>query len=84
MGWSELLPQWPTLSVNYTQGSGNGTIYGTNQETGSNTQTINAHSTYMLGGFRLIGYYDHTKFDTRLSGISDRGTGNGLFEFARQ
>jgi hypothetical protein len=64
VGWSELLPHWPTLSVNYTQGSGNGTIYGTTQETGSNTQTINAHSTYLLGGFRLIGYYDHSKFDT--------------------
>ncbi len=65
VGWSELLPKWPTLSVNYTQGSGNGTIYGTNQETGSDTHSFNAHSTYLLGGFRLIGYYDLTKYDTQ-------------------
>lgn len=64
VGWSELLPNWPTLSANYTQGSGNGTIFGTNQETGSNTHTFNLHSTYLLAGFRLNGYYDNTKFDT--------------------
>ena len=32
INWSALVPDLPTLSVGYTQGSGSGTIYGTDQE----------------------------------------------------
>ena len=65
IGWSVLFPDWPTLSVGYSQGSGSGTVYGTNQETNSDTKNFNLHSTYQLAGFRLNGYYDHTHFDSK-------------------
>jgi hypothetical protein len=45
IGWSALLPGLPTLSANYTQGSGSGTVFGTSQETGSDTKVFNLRST---------------------------------------
>ena len=59
IGWSALLPGLPTLSVGYSQGSGSGTIYGTDQETGSDTKLFNLRSTYQIEGFSLNGYFDH-------------------------
>jgi len=59
IGWSALLPNLPTLSVNYSQGSGSGTVYGTDQETGSDTKLFNLHSSYAIEGFHLNGFYDH-------------------------
>ncbi len=59
IGWSALLPDLPTLSASYSQGSGSGTVYGTNQETGSDTKLFNVRSTYVIDSFHLNGYYDH-------------------------
>lgn len=59
IGWSALLPGLPTLSVGYSQGDGSGTVYGTDQQTGSSTKLFNVRSTYAIEGFRLNGFYDH-------------------------
>jgi len=59
IGWSALLPGLPTLSVGYSQGSGSGTVFGTSQETGSDTKLFNLRSTYAIEGFHLNGFYDH-------------------------
>lgn len=59
IGWSALLPNLPTLSASYSQGSGSGTVYGTDQETGSDTKLFNLRSTYAIEGFHLNAYYDH-------------------------
>ncbi|MGA8149904.1 MAG: hypothetical protein WB952_03075 [Terriglobales bacterium] len=59
VGWSALLPDLPTLSVSYSQGSGSGTVYGTDQQTGSDTKLFNVRSNYAIEGFRLNGYFDH-------------------------
>src|SRR5271165_393446 len=40
IGWSALLPGLPTFSVSYSQGSGSGTVYGTDQETSSSNKTL--------------------------------------------
>jgi len=60
VGWSALLPGLPTLSASYSQGSGSGTVYGTDQETSSDTKLFNVRSTYAIEGFLLNGYFDHT------------------------
>jgi len=65
IGWSALLPNMPTLSVGYSQGSGGGSIYGTNQETSSSNRTFNLHSNYQMAGFRLNGFFDHTSFESK-------------------
>ncbi len=63
VNWSELVPGLPTLSVGYSQGSGDSTIYGTSQEADSNTHLFNVHSNYQAAGFRLSGFYDHNNLN---------------------
>ena len=75
IGWSALVPDYPTLSVSYAKGTGSGTVYGTNEDTSSSNQIFNVRSTYSVQGFRLNGYYNHTTFDSKvpefLSGQGD-------------
>jgi len=65
INWSALLPDLPTLSVGYSQGSGHSTLYGTDQEANSSTRLFNVHSNYELSGFRLNGYYDRNSIDSK-------------------
>ena len=73
--WSALVPDLPTLSAGYSQGGGSGTIYGTNEETQSNTRLFNIRSGYQIAGFRLNSFYDHnslnSKFPEFLAGQSE-------------
>ena len=75
INWSALMPDWPTLSVGYSQGSGGGTIYGTDEETSSDTKLFNAHSNYQIAGFRLNAFYDrntlNSKYPVFLAGQED-------------
>jgi hypothetical protein len=64
LNWSALVPNLPTLSVGYQQGSGSGSLYGTDQETSSDQHLFNVHSSYELFGFRLNAYYDHSSLNT--------------------
>lgn len=57
VNWSALLPNWPTLSVGYSQGSGSGNIYGTSEETSSSNKLFNVHSNYQIVGFRLNAFF---------------------------
>ncbi len=59
INWSALLPNWPTLSVGYSQGSGGGTIYGTSEETHSTNRLFNLRSGYQIAGFRLNAFFNH-------------------------
>jgi hypothetical protein len=72
INWSALLPNLPTLSVGYSQGSGSGTIYGTSEETTSSTRLLNVRSGYDIEGFRLNAFFDRnsvaSKFPEFLSG----------------
>lgn len=75
VGWSALLPDWPTFSVSYAQGNGSGTVYGTNEESRSNTHTLNVRSTYEVAGWRLAAQYNYlnvsSKFPSFLGGEPD-------------
>jgi hypothetical protein len=64
IGWSALVPDWPTLSVSYAQGDGSGTIYGTDQETSSATKLFNVHSSYRLAGFPINAFYTHNTMNS--------------------
>ena len=65
IGWSALFPDMPTLSVAFSQGSGGGSVYGTNQETSSSNRILSLHSNYSIAGFRLNGFFDHNSFDSK-------------------
>jgi hypothetical protein len=60
LGWSVLLPDKPTLSFSYSQGSGGGNVFGTNEESHSSTRTLNLRSSYHWDGWNLGAYYQHT------------------------
>ncbi len=64
INWSALRPGLPTLSVGYSQGSGNSTLYGTDQESDSSTRLFNVHSNYEIAGFRLNAYYTHNSLNS--------------------
>ena len=64
VSWSALLPDLPTLTVGYQQGSGSSTLYGTDQEASSSQRIFNVHSSYRLAGFKINGFYDHTSLDS--------------------
>jgi hypothetical protein len=75
VGWSALLPNWPTFSVSYSQGSGSGNVFGTNEESSASTKTLNARSSYRLAGWNLNALYTYMNIDSRvpffLSGQTD-------------
>ncbi len=64
INWSALLPNWPTLSVGYSQGSGHSSLFGTDQSTDSSSRMFNLHSNYQIVGFRLNGFFIHNSFDS--------------------
>ena len=64
INWSALVPDWPTLTVGFTEGSGHGTIYGTDQQSDSSTRLFNVHSTYQLEGFNLTGFFDRNSLNS--------------------
>ena len=85
IGWSALLPGLPTLSASYTQGSGSGTVFGTSQETGSDTKLFNLHSTYTIEGFHLNGFYDrdslHNTYPEFLAGEQETVSNTSTNDF---
>jgi hypothetical protein len=75
VNWSALLPDFPTLSVGYSQGSGHSTIFGTDQQSDSGTRLFNVHSTYQVEGFHLNAFADrnslHSTFPQFLAGTGE-------------
>jgi len=65
INWSALLPDWPTLSVGYSQGGGHSNIYGTSEEANSDSKLFNVRSTYGLAGFNLNGFYTHLSLNSQ-------------------
>ena len=59
INWSALVPDWPTLTVGYSQGDGSGTLFGTNQESSSDTRLFNLHSGYQFRGWGLAAFFNH-------------------------
>ena len=66
VGWSVLLPNKPTLSFSYSQGSGGGNVFGTNEESHAATKTLNLRSGYHLEGWNLNAFYQHLSFDSKI------------------
>lgn len=64
VNWGLLFANWPTFSVGYSQGSGNSTLYGTDQETSGNNRMITLRSGYQVAGFRLSASFDHNTYNS--------------------
>jgi len=64
VNWSAIMPNLPSLAVGYSQGTGSGTIFGTDEQTSSNTKLLNVRSDYGIVGFRLNAFYTHDIFNS--------------------
>jgi len=73
ISWGAMVTGWPTLAVGYSQGSGEGNLYGTSEQTNSSTRQFNANSTYFIRGFHLLGSYMHTGYDTEFPDFLTNG-----------
>lgn len=78
VGWSALIPDWPTFSVSYSEGTGHGTFYGTNEQSSSSIKTLNMRSSYDLAGWRLNGFYDHLNADANFPFFLSGEQGNNI------
>ena len=78
VGWSALLPDWPTLSASYAQSDGGGTLYGTNQESNSSTKTFNLRSSYHVAGWNLNAMYSHIGVQSKIPLFLSGEIGNDM------
>lgn len=67
--WSALLPDYPTLTVGYQQGSNNYSLYGANQDGNSRFRSLFVNSTYNFHGFGLGGGVSHGSSDALIPGV---------------
>jgi hypothetical protein len=71
IGWGVNVPNLPSLALNYSQGSGNYSIYGTEAQGSTGFHNVNVRTNYTLDGWRLnggFGYYkDNSEFPQILS-----------------
>lgn len=63
VGWSALLPKYPTLSVMYTTAGNASSLLGGTGDIHSKTRLFNLNSTYRVAGFDLTGLYTHQSLD---------------------
>ena len=78
VGWSALLPNWPTFSASYSQGSGSGTLFGTTEESSSSTKTLNLRSSYQAAGWRLNAIYTHLNINSDFPSFLSGETGSNF------
>jgi len=57
VGWGVNVKDWPSLSLNYAQGTNDYSIYGTDANGSSDYHNLNAHVMYQKDGFNLNGGY---------------------------
>ena len=57
INWSEMLPDAPSVSVGFQQGSNEYSVYGSNDQGSSSSRSFNVHSAYTLAGFNLAAFY---------------------------
>ncbi len=60
VGWGINLPEYPSLSLGYQQGSNDYSIYGENGTSTNNFRSFTLHSFYQLEGFQLNGGFQHS------------------------
>jgi hypothetical protein len=71
VGWSALLPGLPSLSVGFSDGTSNSSLYGSDSTSKSTNRSFDLSSGYQIAGFFLNGGYTHLSSDATVTGLSD-------------
>lgn len=66
IGWTERVPNVPTLSVNYQQGTSDYSIYGTDTNSMADFHSFSASSNYTLVGFSMNANYHYSTSNSLL------------------
>ena len=69
IGWSENVPNLPTLAASYQQGSNDYTIYGENSSSTNSFHSLNLTSSYQWSGFNLNGGFNHSQAHSEFPSI---------------
>lgn len=72
--WSELLPNLPTLTANFSKNSSSSDVVGANTESQFHGTNFNLNSTYALAGFQLRGFYSRLSSSISLPNFVDPDT----------
>ncbi len=73
IGWSELIPDMPSLTVSYTRGSAESSLLGSDAQSGISTNSFNIHSGYLFRGWNLGGGFAHLTSKTNSVGLLGDG-----------
>ncbi len=73
VGWSALIPDWPTLTANYTIGNTSNDLIGIPGTDTENDRLLNIMSTYNWDGFLMTGQFQHRTTDTYFSELLETG-----------
>jgi hypothetical protein len=66
IGWSEIVPHFPSLSASYQQGSGDFQAYGGGAHSLTQSHAFNTSATYRIDGFNLNATYHYGTNDAQL------------------
>jgi hypothetical protein len=66
VNWSALVPNWPTLSVSFSDSSDSQTLLGDTGATETKARFLNIFSNYAWDNFQFNGFYNHQNFDSSL------------------
>jgi hypothetical protein len=69
VGWSELVPGLPTLSISYAHGSASSSLPGSDASNEVKTNSFGIHSGYRLAGWNLGAGFAHLTSDSNSTGI---------------
>lgn len=72
IGWSALIPDWPTLMANYSVNSNSNSIIGLDGTNDETDHTLNLLSNYNLDGFRMTGQFIHRNVYANFSQFLDQ------------
>jgi hypothetical protein len=71
VGWSANVPDLPSLTVGYQQGSSDYSVYGATSGNHSDFHSIFGHTTYTVAGFRLSGGVQHSNIGSLLPQLTE-------------
>lgn len=73
IGWSELVPGYPTLSASFSHGSGSASVLGSEGESEVTRDTFALHSSYRVAGWNLGASFSHVLASGSLEGFLENG-----------
>ena len=73
IGWGANIPDWPSLSIGYSYGNSNYSVYGTNDNGSSSFNNFYVHSSYRWNDFSMSGGFNLNNSNAQIPQIFSTG-----------